>query len=224
MSVMPCTSAWRRRLRPWGSRRGPWPGRRRRSRRRRRSAPGRPARRCGTKSRASRRPRARGELAVGEGAGAAPAAGDVARRAVGADAGVARRARAPVDVGACSSSRTELSLRAHQLQRGEDAGGAGPGDDAVVVWLVGSSVGGGGGRKRKIPFGDTKALRGSISNCAAGQRPALAEGRTSHASARPVGPGPAAAPTVGTRPRLQEEPMDDPSLRVRAPRATRPAG
>ena len=73
------------------------------------------------------------ELAVGEGAGAAPAAGDVARRAVGADAGGARRAGAPVDVGTLLEQQDRAAVAAYELERGEDAGGAGAGDEAVVV-------------------------------------------------------------------------------------------
>ena len=51
------------------------------------------------------------ELAVAEGAGAAPAAGDVAGLAAGADAGLARRAAAAADVGAALDDEHAAPLR-----------------------------------------------------------------------------------------------------------------
>ena len=73
------------------------------------------------------------ELAVAEGAGAAPAAGDVAGLAAGAHAGLARRAGAAADVGAALDDEHLGAVAAHELERGEDPGGAGADDDHVVV-------------------------------------------------------------------------------------------
>ena len=77
------------------------------------------------------------ELAVAEGAGAAPAAGDVAGLAAGADAGLARRAGAAVDVGAALDDEHAGAVAAHELECGEDAGGAGADDDHVIVRACG---------------------------------------------------------------------------------------
>ena len=95
------------------------------------------------------------ELAVAEGAGAAPAAGDVAGLAAGADAGLARRAAAAVDVGAALDDEHLGAVAPHQLERGEDAGGAGADDDHVVVRACGvhrPSGGGGSTKGRAVPL------------------------------------------------------------------------
>ena len=100
-----------------------------------------------------------GQLAVGEGAGAAPAAGDVARVAAAADARGAGGAAAPVDVGPALDEEHRGAVAAHELECGEDAGGAGPYDDHVVVGACFShSQWGRGDGKRKrdrrtgVPF------------------------------------------------------------------------
>src|SRR5665647_1582701 len=73
------------------------------------------------------------ELAVAEGAGAAPAAGDVARLAAVADAGRAGRAGAAADVGAAFHQSYAETVVAHQLERGEDARRACADDDHIEM-------------------------------------------------------------------------------------------
>jgi hypothetical protein len=65
-----------------------------------------------------------GQLAVAEGPGSAPAAGDVAGVAAGADTRLARRAGAAADVGPALDEQHRGAVAPYQLERGEDAGGA----------------------------------------------------------------------------------------------------